>query len=55
MNPDHKRQLVEITLGPGEPIETELPIAKIYNLREKFRLTCRLPEGTLLRSNEITI
>ena len=55
MNPDHKRQLVEVKLGPGEAIETDLPIAKIYNLREKFRITCQLPEGTILHSNEITI
>ena len=55
MNPDQKRKLVEVKLGPGEAIETDLPIAKIYNLRGKLRITCQLPEGTVLRSNEITI
>jgi hypothetical protein len=55
MNPDHKRQLVEVKLGPGEAIETDLPIAKIYNLRDKLQVSCQLPEGTVLRSNEITI
>jgi hypothetical protein len=55
MSPDQKRQLVEVKLSPGEAIETELPIAKIYNLRDKLRVSCQLPDGTLLRSNEITI
>jgi hypothetical protein len=55
MNPDHKRQLVEVKLGSGEPIETELPIAKIYNLRARFRVTCQMPDDTVLSSNEITI
>jgi hypothetical protein len=55
MNPDHKRQLVEVKLGRGEAIETDLPIAKIYTLRDKLRVTCQLPEGTVVRSNEITI
>jgi hypothetical protein len=55
MNPDHKRQLVEVKLSPGEAIETDLPITKIYNLRDKLRVSCRLEDGTLLRSNEITI
>jgi hypothetical protein len=55
MSPDQKRNNVEVTLPPGEAIETELPIAKIYNLRNKLRVSCQLPDGTILRSNEITI
>ena len=55
MNPDQKRQLTEVTLGPGDAIETDLPIAKIYNLQEKISVSCQLPDGTILRSNEITI
>jgi len=55
MNPDHKQRLVEVKLGPGEAIETDLPIAKIYNLRDKLRVSCQLPDDTVLSSNEITI
>jgi hypothetical protein len=55
MNPDHKRKPVEVTLRPGDAIETDLPIAKIYSLRDKLRVSCQLPDGTLLSSNEITI
>lgn len=52
---DQKRQLVDVTLRSGDAIETDLPIAKIYNLQEKIRVSCQLPDGTVLRSNEITI
>jgi hypothetical protein len=55
MIPDQKRRTEGLTLGPGEAKETDLPISKIYNLRERFRVTCQLPDGTILRSNEITI
>ena len=55
MNPDHERKPVEVKLGPGEAIETDLPIAKIYSLRDKLRVSCQLPDGTRLSSNEITI
>jgi hypothetical protein len=55
MSPDQKRNNVEVTLRPGDAIETDLPIAKIYSLRDKLRVSCQLPDGTLLSSNEITI
>jgi hypothetical protein len=50
---------MEVTLGPGDAIETDLPVATLYNMRApgeyKIRVSCRLPDGTMLRSNEITI
>jgi hypothetical protein len=59
MSPDRKGRNVEISLGPGDAIETDLPVATIYNLRApgdyKVRVTCRLPDQTVLRSNEIPI
>lgn len=48
-----------VTLGPGGAIETELPIATTYEMRSagdyKLLLSCRLPDGTALRSNELTV
>jgi hypothetical protein len=55
MSPDQKRNNVEVTLPPGDAIETELPMGKIYNLRDKVRVSCQLPDGTVLRSNEIIV
>jgi hypothetical protein len=55
MGPDQKRNTAEVTLRAGDAIETDLPIAKIYNLREKLQVSCLLPDGTVLRSNEISI
>jgi len=55
MDPSQKRKTADVTLGPGEAIETDLPIAKIYSLKEKIRVACQLPDGTALRSNQITI
>jgi hypothetical protein len=55
MSPDQKRKNVEVTLRPGDAIETDLPISKVYNLRGKLRVACQLADGTVLRSNEITI
>src|ERR1700735_2422191 len=33
MNPERKAKNTEVTLGPGDAIETDLPIATIYNMR----------------------
>jgi hypothetical protein len=55
MSPDQKRTNFEVTLPPGDAIETELPMGKIYNLRDKVRVSCQLPDGTVLRSNEIIV
>jgi hypothetical protein len=59
MNPDRKAENIEVTLRPGDAIETELPIATIYQMRVagdyKVRISCRLPDGLVLRSNEIIV
>ena len=59
MNPDRKAKNTEVTLGAGEAIETELPIATIYKMRAagdyKVQVSCRLPVGLVLRSNEILV
>lgn len=57
--PDNKGKNTEVTLGPGGAVETDLPIATIYNVRApgnyKIQVSCRLPDQTSLRSNEILI
>ncbi len=59
MNTDRKGKNVEVTLPPGGAIETELPIATIYRMQAagnyKVRVSCLLPDGSRLRSNEIVV
>jgi hypothetical protein len=59
MNSDRKAMDIEITLGPGDAIETDLPIGTLYDIGaagdHEVRVSCRLPDGTVLRSNEIVI
>ena len=49
----------EISLSPGGVINTDLPLATTYNVRAageyKIQVTCTLADGTVLRSNELTI
>jgi len=49
----------EVTLAPGDAIETELPVARIYEMRAPgeytLRVSCRLPEDRMLESNEISV
>jgi hypothetical protein len=59
MNQDQKAKNIEVTLRPGDAIETDLPIATIYKIRAageyKIQVSCRLPDGSVLRSNEIIV
>jgi hypothetical protein len=59
MNPERKAKNIEVTLPPGDAIETELPIATIYKMRAagdyKVQVSCRLPDGHVLRSNEMIV
>jgi hypothetical protein len=59
MNPEREAKKTEVTLRPDEAIETDLPIATIYNMRApgeyKVQVSCRLPDQTVLRSNKIDI
>jgi hypothetical protein len=59
MNADRTTKNTEITLRPGDAIETDLPISTIYKMRApgdyKVQVSCRLPEGSVLRSNEIIV
>jgi hypothetical protein len=59
MNPERKGKSIEVTLPSGGVIETELPIATIYKMQAagdyKVQVSCRLPDGSMLHSNEITV
>jgi hypothetical protein len=59
MSPDRKGKNIEVKLDPNGAIETDLPVATIYDMRAggeyKIQVSCRLPDQTVLRSNEITI
>jgi hypothetical protein len=48
-----------VTLKPGDAVETEIPIAMLYNMRGAGNYTIRvsgqLPDGAVLRSNELGI
>jgi hypothetical protein len=54
-----KGKSVSVTLGAGDPIETDLPVANIFDVRTAgsypVRVSCELPEGNVLRSNEILV
>ena len=58
-NSARKPQGTTVTLGPGEPNETDLPLSTMYDLRRigehRVYVTAVLPDGAELRSNEISI
>jgi len=59
MNSQQKNNTIELNLAPGGATETELPLATVYNLKAagtyNIRVSCELPGGTHLHSNEIPI
>jgi hypothetical protein len=59
LNPQRKSDPSEICLGPGDATETDLPVGSVYTLRRqtgyKVSVSCQLPDGSALRSNQITL
>jgi hypothetical protein len=59
LNPERKKERLAITLGPGDATETDLPAGSVYEMRAgaeyRVSVSCRLPDGSVLRSNEIPI
>jgi hypothetical protein len=59
MSADRKAEKSELTLGPGDAIETDLPIGTIFNMRTPgeypVQVSCLLPDESTLRSNAIGI
>jgi hypothetical protein len=50
---------MEVTLAPGEARETDLPLGVLYDIEAggdyRVMVSCRLPGGTVLTSNEIEV
>jgi hypothetical protein len=57
--PQHQVEHVNISLGPGDATETDVPVAQIYDMRRggayPVRVACTLPDGAVVRSNQIVI
>jgi hypothetical protein len=57
--PGRRAEKIDITLGPGDATETDLPVGSVYEIRGpkeyKVRVSCQLQAGAILQSNEITI
>jgi len=57
LKPEHRTEKISVTLKPGEATETEIPLQLLFvNPRgHRVNLTCTLPDGTRLESNEALI
>ena len=59
LRPERSKERLEISVGPGDATETDIPVGSFYELKAKTEyvvsVTCALPDGTALRSNEIRL
>jgi hypothetical protein len=59
LKPERQTERLEVKLGPGDATETDLPVGSLFTLSGgkgyKVRVSCQLPDGAMLNSNEITI
>ena len=59
LRPERKTERMEVRLGPGDAKETDIPVGVLYDMRPggEYRMTvaCRLPDSSLLTSNEIVV
>jgi hypothetical protein len=59
LKPGREGKNMVVTMKPGDAVETDLPLGTIYNLRAageyRVRVSCRVEEDRVLRSNEIVI
>jgi hypothetical protein len=59
LKPERKTEHIEVTLGPGEAKETDLPLGALYDLRTPgdhgVLVSCKLKDGAVLVSNETVI
>ena len=58
LKPERKTERMEVTLAPGDARETDLPLGVLYDIGAgdyQVRVSCRLPDGTVLTSNEIEV
>ena len=63
LRPERRTERIEVHLQPGTGTEARIPIGQLFGLRavasrrERYRVsvTCELPGGALVRSNEISV
>ena len=59
MNAGPRGQNTDLTLKPGDAIETDLPLSTMYNMRApgqyRVQVSAPLPDTTELQSNEIAV
>ena len=59
LKPERKTERIEVTLGAGDAKETDLPLGALYDIRDRdkcrLRVSCKLPDGARLVSNEIVV
>jgi hypothetical protein len=59
LDPSRTAKKADVTLAPSGVVEAELPIGRIYMMRApgdySIQVSCRLPDGNILRSNRIEI
>jgi hypothetical protein len=59
LKPERSARHMEITLGPGDAKETDIPVAALYEMRARgnyrVRVSCRVGDAVVLRSNEAVV
>lgn len=59
LKPERSTERLTVTLQPGEPVDTQVPIGSIFSMKQKgeyrTRVSCALPTGATLLSNTIAI
>jgi hypothetical protein len=57
--PGRTPRTIKVSLDPGGAIETELPLGALYEMKRpggyRVRISCRVPDGPVLESNEIVV
>jgi hypothetical protein len=59
LKPERRTEKLDVALGPGDATEADLPVCLLYEMRApgtyRVRVSCQLPDGLTLRSNEIDL
>jgi hypothetical protein len=59
LKPERQTERINRTVGPGELVETQIPIGSLFVLKQaaayRTQVSCTLPDGQALLSNTISI
>jgi hypothetical protein len=59
LKPERHRERVTVTLAPGQPVDTQIPIGSLFVLKRgaeyRVQVSCTLPGGSVLTSNSVAI